>query len=86
MSHDYSRARVIQGFKVLLEELRDLERPDDTSKRIRANTEAREAAQGRVRQEYAAYGLEPPSDLALSITARIELGIGIVYEQGEQAA
>jgi hypothetical protein len=86
MSQDYSRARIVQGFKSLLEELRDLERPDDQSKRIRANTEARFAAQDRVRREYAAYGIEPPSDFALSITARKELNIGIVYVNPEEQA
>ena len=86
MSQDYSHARIVKGFKDLLEELREMERPDDVSKRIRANTEARQAAQERVRLEYAAYGVEPPSDLALSVTARREFNIGIVYvEQGEAA-
>jgi hypothetical protein len=89
MSDTYSRARVTQGFKELLQELRELDNPDETAKRIRANTAAREAAIERVRQEYRAYGIKPPSELALSMTARKELGIGIVWvheDQQENAA
>lgn len=89
MSDSYSHARIVKGFKDLLEELAERERPDDIPKRIRANTEARQAAQERVRREYAAYGIKAPSDLALSMTARKELGIGIVWvheDEQEQAA
>lgn len=86
MSDSYSHARIAKGFKDLLEELAERERPDDIPKRIRANTEARQAAQERVRREYAAYGIETPSDLALSMIARKELGIGIVWHREEDAA
>lgn len=88
MSDSYSHARIVQGFKSLLETLEALDKPDDVGKRIRANTEARQAAQERVRLEYAAYGIKAPSDLALSMTARKEFGIGIVWvnENEEQAA
>lgn len=83
MSDSYSAARISKGFVDLLSILR--KEDEDVSTRIRANTEARFAAQERVRREYAAYGIEPPSDLALSITARIELGIGIAYATEEAA-
>lgn len=86
MSDSYSHARIVKGFETLLEELREFDRPGDVSKRIRANTEARQAAQERVRVEYAAYGVEPPSDLALSMTARKELGIGIVWVRDQEEA
>lgn len=88
MSDTYSHARIVQGFKGLLEELREMEKPNDVGNRIRANTEARQAAQERVRREYAAYGIKAPSDLALSMTARKELNIGIIYvnPEEEQAA
>lgn len=86
MSDSYSDARINKGFEDLLAELRGLDNPDDVGKRIRANTEARQAAQERVRREYAAYGIKAPSDLALSMTARKELGIGIIYVQPEEEA
>lgn len=86
MSDSYSHARIVQGFKCLLEDLRELDSPNQVGRRIRANTEAREAAIERVRLEYARYGIEPPSELALSITARKELNIGIVYVNPEERA
>lgn len=82
----YSAARISKGFEDLLSLLRKDGEHEDVGARIRANTAAREAAQERVRQEYAAYGLEPPCELALSITARKEFGIGIVYVQPEEQA
>lgn len=42
--------------------------------------------QARVRAEYAEQGLTPPSPLALSITARRELGIGIAAPPSDQPA
>jgi single-stranded DNA-specific DHH superfamily exonuclease len=81
----YSAARINQGFKELLDLLRAPERPDIAAI-IKANTLARQTAQERVRREYAAYGIEPPCYLALSMTARRELGIGIVYVQPEEEA
>lgn len=71
--------RIRQGFVELLERLR-AESVEDPSKKIRSNTEARERAQNRVWREYSAIGLLPPSDLALSVTARRELGIGVMIE------
>ena len=86
MSDTYSHARIVQGFKSLLEELAERDNPNEIGRRIRANTEARQAAQERVQREYAAYGIKAPSDLALSMTARKELGIGIIYVQPEEEA
>lgn len=85
----YSAARINKGFEDLLSLLRKDGDHEDVGARIRANTAAREAAQDRVRQEYRAYGVQPPSELALSMTARKELGIGIVWmheDQQENAA
>lgn len=76
--------RVMQGFADLLGRLRNVDEDGDTARRIRLNTVAREAAIARVRREYAAYGLQPPSDLALSITARIDRGIGIQYSEAAE--
>jgi hypothetical protein len=80
----YSAARISKGFEDLLSLLRKDGAHEDVGARIRANTAAREAAMERVRQEYAAYGLKPPCELALSITARKEFGIGIVWVQPEE--
>ena len=84
MSDSYSAARISKGFEDLLSILR--KEDENVSARIRVNTAAREAAIERVRLEYAAYGIRPPSDLALSMTARKELMIGIVYVQPEEQA
>jgi hypothetical protein len=46
------------------------------TRRREQNQRANVDAQERTRAEYAALGLDPPSDLALSVTARRELGIG----------
>lgn len=81
----YSAARISKGFEDLLILLRKDEH-QDVSARIRSNTAAREAAQERVRREYAAYGIKPPSELALSVTARKECRIGIIYVQPEENA
>lgn len=48
-----------------------------SEKRSRDNADALAREQARVREEYAALGRSPPSPLALSITARRELGIGV---------
>jgi hypothetical protein len=82
----YSAARINKGFEDLLSLLRKDGEHEDVGARIRANTAAREAAQNRVWDEYGALGLMPPSELALSVTARRELGIGIVYVQPEEEA
>jgi hypothetical protein len=69
--------RIRVGFADLLKTLRHVDEDVDTANRIRSNTAAREKAIARVRSEYAGLGREPPSDLALSITARRTFGIGI---------
>lgn len=79
------RDYIVQGFKDLRERLERGDETAENSKRIRLNTAAREAAIARVRSEYAAEGLEPPSELALSITARREFGIGVTVEAGSAA-
>jgi len=84
MSDSYSAARISKGFEDLLSILR--KEDENVSARIRANTAAREAAIERVRREYAAYGIRPPSDIALSMTARKECMIGIIYVQPEENA
>lgn len=83
MSDSYSAARISKGFEDLLSILR--KEDEDVSTRIRANTAARAEAIERVRQEYARYGVKPPSDLALSMTARKEFGIGIIWAVEEAA-
>lgn len=82
----YSAARITKGFEDLLSLLRKDGEHEDVGARIRSNTAAREAAMERVRQEYAAYGVKPPCELALSMTARIEFGIGIIWVQPEENA
>ena len=82
---DYSQARIVQGFKELLERLRSVDQPDHPAI-IRANTRAREEAQDRVRREYMAIGCEPPCAYALSITARRELGYGLPQVAKEEEA
>lgn len=85
----YSAARISKGFDDLLSLLRKDGEHEDIGARIRSNTAAREAAQERVRHEYARYGIRPPSEHALSMTARKELGIGIVWvheDEQEHAA
>jgi hypothetical protein len=61
---------ITSGFCALLARLRAIDNLTDIRKRIRLNTAAREAARERICKEYAAIGTAPPSDLALSITAR----------------
>lgn len=73
----YSAARIAKGFEDLLKALAEQDRPDEVQRRIRANTLARQAAQERVRLEYAALGCEPPSLDALSVTARRQLGMTV---------
>jgi len=62
--------RITSGFVNLLGRLRGNDDYSDVPRRIMLNTIARERAQERTRKEYAAIGMVPPSDLALSITAR----------------
>ena len=79
--------RIKQGFDDLLQLLRSGDERQDSSKRIKANTKAREAAGKRVWSEFAELGIAPPSDLALSITARSELGYQLPAQPaGEEAA
>jgi hypothetical protein len=74
-----TRDYIVQGFKDIIRDVEERLLQPDPRNIIRENSEARWAAQARVRAEYAAYGIESPCDLALSITARKEFGIGIVY-------
>jgi hypothetical protein len=69
-----SDERVKAGFAALLQELKgdSLPDPDDAK---RANQRALEREQARARAEYIEQGLAMPSPLALSITARRELGL-----------
>ena len=62
--------RVVAGFADLLQRLENVDEDAEIRKRIRLNTEARERAINRVWKEYAEVGMEPPSELALSLTAR----------------
>lgn len=68
-----SERRMRKGFTEVLAALR-IDTAPDYRKTIRLNTEARQAAQARVRNEWGELGLEPPCDDALSITAIRELG------------
>jgi len=65
--------RVNAGFVALLERLREATRVDPDLQ-AKANAAALEREQARVRAEYLHLGLEPPSPLALSVTARRALG------------
>lgn len=65
-THEY----IIKGFAEIIRDVEERLLQPDVPNVIRANTEARERAIARVRAEYATCGLEPPCDLALSITAR----------------
>lgn len=82
----YSDARIAKGFEDLLSLLRKDGVNEDVGARIRSNTAAREAAVERVRREYAAYGIKPPSELALSMTTRKACMIGIVWAYDEEQA
>lgn len=64
------RDYIVQGFKDIILDVQERLLAPIVPNVIRANTEARERAQARVKAEYAAYGLEAPSEWALSITAR----------------
>jgi len=66
--------RIRAGFAELLERLRGAT-VEDPEKAARLNAAALEREQNRVWREYADHGLIPPSPLALSITARLELGL-----------
>lgn len=79
-----TREYIIQGFKDLIARLEEGDERASVSRRIRLNTAARERAIARVEREYRELGLEPPSDVALSITARRELGIGIQYAEAAE--
>ena len=74
--------RVNAGFAALLERLREATQIDPDAQ-AKANAAALEREQARVRAEYLHLGLEPPSPLALSVTARRELGL--IAEQAEAA-
>lgn len=72
------RGRIALGFQKLHEELRDGDKATfEARQRLSIERDKQVLAEGqaRVRREYAAIGQEPPSPLALSITARRELGI-----------
>lgn len=84
MSNATDQAEYIRnGFAELIAML-DARVSEAPSHKIRSNTEARERALNRVCREYADLGLVPPSDLALSVTARRELGIGIAYQEAAE--
>jgi hypothetical protein len=63
---------------------------DDEAARLKVKQErdaaSRLADQDRVRREYRALGLDPPSTLALSITARRELGLPLPEAYQQDAA
>ena len=65
--------RVTAAFAALLERLREATQVDPDLQ-AKANAAALEREQARVRAEYLHLGLEPPSPLALSITARRQMG------------
>lgn len=69
-----SEERIKAGFAALLQELMADSLPDP-DKAKRANEKARQEAEDRTWHEYGDLGLIPPSPLALSITARRELGM-----------
>jgi hypothetical protein len=77
--------RIRTGFAELLERLRGAT-SDDPGKAAKANAAALEREQNRVWREYAEQGLIPPSPLALSITARLELGLAIIDQPTHEAA
>lgn len=79
-----SYERVVQGFADLLGRLRGVDDDDAIRRRIRLNTAAREREMNRVWREYRELGLEPPSDLALSVTARRDRNIGIQYQEAAE--
>jgi len=74
--------RVNAGFAALLERLREATQVDPDLQ-AKANAAALEREQARVRAEYLHLGLEPPSPLALSITARRQMGH--IIERAEAA-
>jgi len=80
-----TRDRVVEGFKELSALLR-ADTEADPKKIEDANQTARKAAVERVRWEYAIAGIEQPHELALSITARRELGYPIPQPEQEQVA
>lgn len=77
--------RVNAGFAELSATLRAglVDAPD---KSARLNAEALEREQARVRAEYLHLGIEPPSPLALSITARRDMALRDETNQPAQAA
>ena len=79
-----TRDYIVQGFKDLIARLEEGDERVSVSRRIRLNTAARERAVNRVWKEYREIGLEPPSDFALSVTARRELGIGIENQRATE--
>lgn len=81
---EYAAARISQGFKELLDRLRVSDQPDYATQ-VRSNTEYRERALERVKSEYQQIGMVPPSEIALSVTARLELDIGIRHPVQEAA-
>jgi hypothetical protein len=68
--------RIARGFAELSARLEAGADAETTAKqKAEANRVALEQAQARVRREYAAFGVAPPSPLALSITARKAMGM-----------
>lgn len=67
--------RINAGFKALLEQLRAPQDVEGAQRRAERAAAARVEAKDRVRREYAEIGMEPPSELALSITARRAMGM-----------
>lgn len=81
-----SHEAICAGFRELQARLAAMNEPP-SSLRIEANAKAREMARNRVWNEYGALGLTPPSDDALSITARTEMGIApLANMPAEEAA
>lgn len=76
--------RIRQGFADLLDRPR-ADGAEDPDKAAKANAAALERERARVRAEYLHHGIEPPSPLALSITARRELGL-LPVDQPQEAA
>lgn len=86
MSATDSYERVCDGFKALLANLRQPDDAGDAKRRADMNETARTAALARVRDEYAAAGIEQPHELALSLPARRELGYPIPQPEREDVA
>ena len=70
-----TRDAVIQGFEELIASLEESQGWVSAERAAEIAQAARQRAEARVRAEYLHLGLEPPSPLALSITALMELGL-----------